>query len=222
MIAAQAKLARHSEGSTREELLKGLSGREQAAAQLAAANLASTQFIQTNSEITQAKASSGPVNASSQVTGNAFTATASPLPATSSGLTRTVGVEPEPNDTKMGLTSAFEDRSSGPTIARLVDQQTALPKQDSGSSMPDVATFSSTGHKYAQPVVPTVSVPVPDVPVQTQQIPQPKLPDLMPSRNAPVDTPMVEGLPGGWIGQSLHRACTLTGVSVLKPDILLS
>lgn len=36
-------------------------------------------------------------------------------------------------------------------------------------------------------------------------IPKKPLPDLMPARHLPVDTPMVEHLPGGWIGKPKFR-----------------
>lgn len=218
-IANEAKLAKHSEGLTKEELLKGLSGREQAAAQLAAAQLAIANSAQLSHEMPTAKTSSGPVDATRQIPGNDAI---QPSPV---GATRQI-----PNDDS--VQSSFVPTSAGQirdsvqhqqenpapsSTAQTVDQRLAASQPLQGKDIPLVmqpqepvprdVVPSATSNSLAtgsqnipnQQAVPSQAQS--SFSVQKQEPSQPKLPDLMPSRNIPVDTPMVEGIPGGWIGQ---------------------
>lgn len=218
-IANEAKLAKHSEGLTKEELLKGLSGREQAAAQLAAAQLAIANPAPSSHEMPTAKTSSGPVDATRQIPGN-DAVQPSPVDAT-----RQI-----PNDNSI-QSSSFVSTSAGQTrdsvqhqqgnpvpssTAQTVDQRLAASQPLQGKDIPPVMQPQEPVPRDVVPSITSNSLATGSHNILSQQavpsqfqssvlVPkqeplQPKLPDLMPSRNIPVDTPMVEGLPGGWIG----------------------
>ena len=220
-IANEAKLAKHSEGLTKEELLKGLSGREQAAAQLAAAQLAIANSAPVSHEVPTAKTSSGPVDATRQVPGN-DAIQSSPVEATRQ-IPNDIGVQSSPFvPTSAGQTRDSVQHHRGNPFqsftAQTVDERLAASQPLQGKDVllvmqpqepvprdmvPSITSNSlAAGSKniLSQQAVPSQFQSAVSVPKQEPL--QPKLPDLMPSRNIPVDTPMVEGLPGGWIGQS--------------------
>jgi hypothetical protein len=200
-IANKAKLAQHSEGLTRAELLKGLSGREQAAAQLATAQSVVPNAVSSSHDMPSAKISSGPVDATRQIPGN-IPLEASPVTPSASQTRASVAQYPT-DHTKPFIAPTTDDRQAA---SQLLEDKVILVMQTQDSvplpAVPSVPTVpSAPGSPQVLNEEAMASRMQSNVSVQRQEPLQPKLPELMPSRNVPVDTPMVEGLPGGWIGQ---------------------
>jgi hypothetical protein len=195
-IAREAQLAQHTEGMTKEDYLKRLSGREQAAAQLAAAQ------------------GFAPFGGSSSND-------SSSAPPTFMGKSSVEPTEKSRTDTRLPFINETALLNSTPTVAEhnatLITPQTTAPATPAivvpvivpaAVVVPAVMSTPSQleGTKPPPHSAPRTGDLVAERPkastslVEDVKASQPDLPELLPSRYIPADTPMVEGLPGGWMG----------------------
>jgi hypothetical protein len=179
--------------------LKGLSGREQAAAQLAAAKLAVQEPSAVTPGTVPAQTSSGPVNATRPVANSTVSDIPHVVPV-ATGLTRAVEQDHTMDVARVGQAPTIDEKLSQANVLKTSVPEVTPPKLDS-TAPSSTPSLPSTGYQNISHVHSEASPLSQAMPTQSRAAPQPKLPDLMPSRNVPVDTPMVEGLPGGWIGQ---------------------
>ena len=197
-IAREAQLAQHTEGMSKEDYLKRLSGREQAAAQLAAAQgLAPFGGSSSHDSVSAPPTSMGkssvePTLTSRTDTGSQFRDNTALLGSTA------IGVEPTAT-----LVSPQTIAPAAPAIVvpvvvpAAVIAPAVLPTHNRvEQAMSSPSPIPSTGDLAQEK--PKASTTVGG----EFKAPQPDLPDLLPSRYIPADTPMVEGLPGGWMGMS--------------------
>jgi hypothetical protein len=192
-IAREAQLAHHTKGMTKEDYLKRLSGREQAAAQLAAAqgfvpfeglNPDSTPSVPRNTVGARPVESTGSSTASTQL-----------QPSGQTEPTGAIAVS------DVALISPQAAATTGPAIVVpvIVPAAVIAPTVAFGHDALEQARSSN------QPVLPfkgSVAERPKESSILAGNAPssQPSLPELLPSRYVPADTPMVEGLPGGWMG----------------------
>lgn len=203
---------KHSEGLTKADLLGGLSGREQAAAQLGA-----LQGSQRAGEV-EKDSLPGTAGAAS----HSYSASQTQPESQSVGIG---GASVLPVNVPAAGAGAMTSRTEAPsTHTPLVGghlEHSVLPGQQEQAQ----ATASPS-------VSVPVSAPAPAVPTRTAPAPAPAAPPkplpskfedtslgqtlssltAPPSSGAPVDTPMIENLPGGWAGPKIAPGETRTSL----------
>jgi len=195
-IAREAQLAQHTEGMTKEDYLKRLSGREQAAAQLAAAQ-GLAPFGNTNQDHNSLAPTASMGKTSAEPMEKSRNETQMPI------IKETVSLAPISTAVEFDAAPVSQQTIApvGPAIVvpvivpAAVVAPAVLPTRD---HLEETQPFTNPGHLTKDLVAkePKASTSL----AGAGRAPQPDLPELLPSRYIPADTPMVEGLPGGWMG----------------------